>query len=288
MRKTLCAILALAVVSPAAFALANPATDPASSSSASSNSVAAPGADSAASVSAASKANNSAPAPFSHMGMSAGIGAGGINLQAATNMNRYMNLRGVGNVFSYTVNNINTNGMNLNGKLNLASAGVSVDLYPFPNHGLRFSPGVLFYNQNSVNASVTVSGGTSFKLNDIEYYSSTSAPVQGSGSLGLNKQNPAFSMTAGWGNLISRRGGHFSVPFEIGAAFVGTPNLNLALTSGQVCSDPQGTMNCQDVTADTTLQSSLQAQIAKYQNDLNPLKVYPIFSIGIGYNFKIR
>lgn len=288
MSKTLCVILALAAVSPAPFALANPATDPSSSSSSSSNSLAAPGSGSAASVSNAPKANNSSPAPFSRLGMSAGIGAGGINLQAATNLNRYMNLRGVGNVFSYTVSNVNTNGMNLNGKLNLASAGVSVDLYPFPYHGLRFSPGVLFYNQNSANASVTVSGGTSFKLDDIEYYSSTSAPVQGSGTLGLNKQNPAFSMTAGWGNLISRRGGHFSIPFEIGAAFVGTPNLNLALTSGQVCSDPQGTMNCQDVATDATLQSNLQSQIAKYQNDLNPLKVYPIFSIGFGYNFKIR
>lgn len=287
MRKTLYVVLALVAVSPAAFSITAPATDPSSSSSASSSSVAPPG-GSAASVSTAPKANDISPAPFSRLGFTAGIGAGGIDLQAATNMNRYMNLRGVGNVFNYTVSNVNTNGMTLNGKLNLASAGVSVDLYPFPYHGLRFSPGVLFYNQNSANASVTVSGGTSFKLDGIEYYSSSAAPVQGSGALGLNKQNPAFTMTAGWGNLISRRGGHFSIPFEIGAAFVGTPNLNLTLTSGQVCSDPQGTQNCQDVATDATLQSSLQAQIVKYQNDLNPLKVYPIFSIGIGYNFKIR
>jgi hypothetical protein len=232
--------------------------------------------------------NDTAPAPFSRLGLSAGIGAGGINLQAATNLNKYINLRGVGNVFSYTVNNINTNGLNLNGKLNLASAGVSVDLYPFPYHGLRFSPGVLFYNQNAASATVTVAGGTSFTLDNNTYYSSTSNPVQGIGTLGLNSQNPAFTMTTGWGNLISRRGGHFSIPFEIGAAFVGTPNLGLALTSGQVCSNPQGTANCQDVATDQEVQSNLQAQIAKYKNDLNPLKVYPIVSIGIGYNFKIR
>jgi hypothetical protein len=35
-------------------------------------------------------------------------------------------------------------------------------------------------------------------------------------------------------------------------------------------------------------QTNIAAQITKYQNDLNVLKVYPIFSIGIGYNFKIR
>jgi hypothetical protein len=287
MRKTLCLVLVFVAASTAAFALTNPATDPSSSSSASSSSGAV-GNPASAKPPVAAPTNDATPAPLSRLGLSAGIGAGGINLQAATNLNKYMNLRGVGNVFNYTVSNVNTNGMTLNGKLNLASAGVSVDLYPFPYHGLRFSPGVLFYNQNSANATVTVSGGTSFKLDGVEYYSSSAAPVQGSGTLGLNKQNPAFTMTAGWGNLISRRGGHFSIPFEIGAAFVGTPNLNLALTSGQVCSNPQGTANCQDVATDQAVQSSLQTQIAKYQNDLNPLKVYPIFSIGIGYNFKIR
>jgi hypothetical protein len=288
MKNSLCVALALVALPPAAFALTSSTADLTSSSSASSSSASAPDPGAARSSAVASPSYNASPAPFSRLGLSGGIGAGGINLQAATNLNRYMNLRGVGNVFNYTVSNVNTNGMTLNGKLNLASAGVSVDLYPFPNHGLRFSPGVLFYNQNSANATVTVSGGTSFKLNDIEYYSSPSSPVQGAGNLGLNKQNPAFSMTAGWGNLISRRGGHLSIPFEIGAAFVGTPNLNLALTSGQVCSNPQGTSGCQDVATDSDVQSSLQSQIAKYQNDLNPLKVYPIVSIGIGYNFKIR
>jgi hypothetical protein len=280
MRKTLFLLLAFAAASPAAFALTSSNTDPTSSSSASSSSAVVDGSSAAAKPSSTPQVNESSPAPFSRLGLSAGIGAGGINLQAATNLNKYMNIRGVGNVFNYTVSNVSTNGLTLNGKLNLASAGVSVDLYPFPYHGLRFSPGVLFYNQNSANASVTVSGGT--------YYSSPTAPVQGAGTLGLNAQNPAFTMTTGWGNLISRRGGHFSVPFELGAAFVGTPDLNIALTSGQVCSNPQGTANCQNVANDPDVQSNLQSQIAKYKNDLNPLKVYPIFSIGIGYNFKIR
>jgi hypothetical protein len=287
MKNSLFAALIMVAMSPAAFALTSSTSDPSSSSSASSSSVAAEGSGSGSSV-VASPSYNSAPAPFSRLGLSAGIGAGGINLQAATNLNRYINLRGVGNVFNYTVSNVNTNGLNLNGKLNLASAGVSVDFYPFPYHGLRFSPGVLFYNHNSANAIVTVSGGTSFTLDNTTYYSSPTAPVQGAGSLGLNAQNPAFSMTTGWGNLISRRGGHFSIPFEIGAAFVGEPKLNLALNSGQVCSNPQGTANCQNIATDSEVQSNLQSQILKYQNDLNPLKVYPIVSIGIGYNFKIR
>jgi hypothetical protein len=32
----------------------------------------------------------------------------------------------------------------------------------------------------------------------------------------------------------------------------------------------------------------VNAQIAIYNNDLNVLTVYPILSIGIGYNFKLH
>ena len=88
--------------------------------------------------------------PFSHLAFGGGISPLGINLQAAVNVNRYMNLRGVGNFFNYSVNNISTNGLNINGKLNFATAGASVDFYPFPNHGFRLSPGALFYNQNAM------------------------------------------------------------------------------------------------------------------------------------------
>jgi hypothetical protein len=161
-----------------------------------------------------------------------------------------------------------------------------VDFYPFPNHGLRFSPGVLMYNQNNASVNLTVAGGTSFTLNNYEYYASSTNPITGTGTVGLNKTNPAFTMTTGWGNLISRRGGHFSVPFELGAAFTGPAQINMVLNSGQAC-NAQG-QNCVNVATDPTVQSNLQAQIVKYQNDVNKVNVYPIFSIGIGYNFKLR
>jgi hypothetical protein len=43
-----------------------------------------------------------------------------------------------------------------------------------------------------------------------------------------------------------------------------------------------------NVVGNTTLNTNLQAQIAKYQNDLNPLRFYPIISIGLAYSFPIR
>ncbi|MGB7265553.1 MAG: hypothetical protein WBC92_08570 [Terracidiphilus sp.] len=236
----------------------------------------------------AKKTPGATPAPFSRIAFGGGISAMGINMQAAVNANRYMNLRGTGNFYNYTVNNLSVNGLNLNGKLNMASAGASVDFYPFPYHGFRISPGVLFYNQNQVTASVVAPGGTSFTLDGYTYYSSQANPVTGAGSVLLNKQNPAFTITTGWGNMISRRGGHFSVPFEIGAAMIGSPTVNMALTSGQVCANPQGTVGCQNVVGNSQINSNLAAQVAKYQNDLNPFRFYPIVSVGVAYNFSIR
>lgn len=231
---------------------------------------------------------NPASAPFSRVAFGGGISTMGINLQAAVVANRYMNLRGVGNFFNYSIDNISTNGMNVSAKLNFATAGASVDFYPFPNHGFRVSPGALFLNRNQASAVMVAQGGTSFSLNDYDYYSSQTNPVTGAGSVVLNKQNPAFTITTGWGNMIPRRGGHFAFPIEIGAAFVGAPTVNMALVSGQVCADPQGTVGCMNVVGNSQINTNLQAQLAKYQNDVNPYKIYPIVSAGFTYCFGLH
>jgi hypothetical protein len=275
-RNVLCLALVLLTASAGLFAQSTPLPGEQSMLSTPATSV----------TSLATKPQDSTVRPFSRLAFGGGVSPLGINLQAAVNANRYINLRGVGNIFNYTVNNISTNGLNINGKLNFATAGASVDFYPFPNHGFRLSPGALFYNQNAVTADVTVAGGTSFTLNNVKYYASSTNPITGNGGLGLNSRNPTFSMTTGWGNMIPRRGGHWSFPFEIGAAFVGAPTINMALTSGQAC-DAQG-QNCVNVATDPTVQANLQAQIAKYKNDVNPFQYYPIVSFGAAYNFKLR
>jgi len=227
-----------------------------------------------------------APKPFSQFAIGGGVGIMGVNLQAATNLNRFMNLRAVGNVLNYDVNNISTNGFNVDAKLNMATAGASVDIFPFPKHGLRVSPGVLFYNQNAASATFTVQDGTSFSLDDNTYFSSKANPVQGIGTFGLHKQSPAFTITTGWGNMIPRKGGHISFPFELGVAFIGAPAVNVALTQGQVC-NAQG-LFCVDVATDATVQTDLQTQVDKYKSDLDPLKTFPIVSFGVAYNFHLR
>lgn len=224
-------------------------------------------------------------APLSRLAFGVAVSPLGVRMMAATDLNRYLNVRVSGAVFKYTANHLSVNDFNVTGRLNLASAGVSLDVYPFPNHGLRFSPGVLFYNDNGVSGDFSVQGGTSFTLNDHTYYASSTNPVMGHGGLALHSQNPAFTITGGWGNMV-RRKGHFSFPFEVGVALVGQPAMYLSLNSGQVC-DASG-LDCENVATDPSVQANLQAQVAKYRKDLEPLKTYPIVSGGVAYSFRIR
>ena len=223
--------------------------------------------------------------PFSNIDFGGGISPLGVNMSMATNLNRHMNLRGTGNIFNYSVNNFTTNGFTANGKLNLATAGTSIDIYPFANHGLRFSSGALFYNQNNLIATATVAAGKSFTLNNVNYYSSASNPVTATASLGLNTRKQAFTATTGWGNMIPRRGGHWSFPVELGAAFIGSPSLKMNI-AGTAC-DQTG-VYCVDVASNQQIQDNLQAQVTKYRKDLDPLKTYPIASFGLAYSFKTR
>lgn len=224
--------------------------------------------------------------PFSRFSFGGGVSPLGINMHVATNLNRRMNARITGNLLHLNINDISSNGFEGDAHLVLSSAGASLDVFPFPRHGLRFSPGVLFYNTNAVNGTFTASPGTSFTLNDVTYYSSTANPVAGFGGINLHKQSPAFTLTSGWGNMIPRNDGHFSFPFEIGVAFIGSPDVALKLTSGQAC-DANGA-NCVNVATDPSVQANLATQINKYRGNLDPLKTYPILSFGVAYSFSPR
>jgi hypothetical protein len=232
--------------------------------------------------------------PLSRIAFGVGISPLGVGLQVATNINQHFTVRATGNTFKYS-RNFNTNGLNLNANLNLASAGAALDVYPF-HAGFRISPGVLFYNTSQVTASDTVAGGTSFTLNDQTFYSANAnaatgaTPVFGNARLGLNATKPAFTITTGWGNMIPRNGGHWSFPFEIGVALIGAPPLTANL-GGWACYD-QAQTECTNIASTTdpiavAVQNDLKAQIAIWKNDLDPLKTYPIVSVGVAYSFHV-
>jgi hypothetical protein len=233
--------------------------------------------------------------PFSRVAIGGSVNTLGPGVQITTNLADHLNLRATGNAFYYSTT-FNTSGFNANAKMNMVSAGVSADYYPF-RRGFRVSPGVLVMNNNRVSATALAAGGTSFTFDDATYYSANAnaatgaTPLNVRGALGLNTTKPAFTLTTGWGNTIPRNGAHWSFPVEVGVAFVGAPSINVAL-SGWACQD-QAQTECGDVqdTSSSTaqdIQTSLAAQITKWKSDLNPLKTYPILSFGVAYAFDLH
>ena len=267
-------------------------SDPASSSLVASD--ADPGGGAAGQVTPTAPRAANSNGPLSRLGIGVGISTLGVRLQAATNRGSHLALRANGNFFNYS-DNFTTNGIAANAKLNLDSAGVAVDFFPF-RFPFRLSPGVLFYNGNQLTATTSVAAGTSFTLNGTTYYSANAnsatgaVPVTGTGSLGLNTTKPSFTITAGVGNMVPSRG-HWSFPFEIGVALIGAPSVKVNL-GGWACYD-QAQTQCTNI-ADpnnpiaVAIQSNLTAQEAKWTSDLNPLKTYPIVSAGVSYSFHLR
>jgi hypothetical protein len=232
--------------------------------------------------------------PLSRMSFGAGLSTLGIALQASTDINAHLNVRGVGNAFTYSTS-FNTSGIPISANLNMGTGGVMLDYYPF-HVGFRLSGGALFVNQNKASATADIPAGNSFTLNHQTYYSANAnaatgtSPLTGTGTLALNTTKPGGILTTGWGNHV-KRSGHLAFPVEIGAAFVGAPKVNMAL-SGWACTDQAQTM-CTDIASTSNpiavqFQNDLNSQISKWNSNLNVLTAYPILSFGVSYSFQTR
>ena len=221
-------------------------------------------------------------APFSTAAIQIKIGSAGPGLDVAVPVAGRMNLRAGGSFFSYNPNLVE-DGINVIGNIQLRSASANVDFFPFGN-AFRISPGVVFYNGNQISAVASVPAGQSFTLNDVTYYSSATAPVTGTFGLSFGKK-VAPSLTMGFGNMIPRKGGHWSVPFEIGAEYIGTaPQISLAL-AGTACQG-SATTNCSPIASNPTTQQNLVAEQASLNSNIpSQLRFYPIVSIGLSYKF---
>ena len=234
------------------------------------------------------------PVAISRFSLSGGVSPLGIEVEATTNVQRHLNLRASGSLFDYATS-FNTSGFAAQAKLRLASVRTSLDVYPF-HSGFRISPGLLLYNQNRVTASDTVASGTSFTLNDDTFYSANTnaatgaTPIRGTALLNLHARRPAFTITGGWGNPLARRG-HWSFPVEVGVALAGAPKLTAEL-KGWACHD-RGQTECVNVADQNNaiavqVQNDLQAQLGKWNKEIEPLKTYPIVSAGVAYSFHTR
>ena len=220
-------------------------------------------------------AQSESSAPFSAAAVGIKISLLGAGVEAATPLTRSSNLRGGFNVFSYS-RGFNKDGVAYAAQLNFRSAEVHYDWFPFGG-SFHISPGALIYNGNRINANASVAASQSFTLNGASYTSDPADPVTGTGKIDFQKAGPMF--TLGWGNLLPRRHGRFSVPVEIGAIYTGSPRATLNLT-GSAC-DSTGA-NCVPIATDPTIQGNVVAEQNKLNKDVSAFKFYPVISVGFG------
>jgi len=202
----------------------------------------------------------------------------GAGVEVATPLSRRTNVRVGFNMFSYS-RGFDKDGVSYAGQLSFRSMESHLDWFPFGG-SFHLSPGLMAYNGNKITANASVPGGQSFSLGSTDYYSDPANPLSGTGKIGFNSVAPTFMF--GFGNLLPRNGRHFSVPFELGFAYMGSPKATLNLAGG-AC-DSTG-LNCRAVASDPTIQSNIQSEQAKINNSMSPFKFYPIISLGFGYRF---
>jgi hypothetical protein len=240
----------------------------------------------AMSDSSAAAATTSQPAtkPYALSGEHGKLGVGvkvsllGGGVEVGAPVTHRSNVRAGFNMFSYS-RTFDKDGIGYAGKIGFKTIEAHYDIFPFAGR-FHLSPGVLTYIGDPVTANASVPGGQSFTLGDQTYYSDSASPVGGKGKINFNRAAPMF--TVGWGNLVSRREAHFSIPFEIGVAFQGSPKASLNL-GGNVCDSPG--VNCRTAAADQGVQQQVVSEQTKLNNGMSLFKIYPIVSIGFGYKF---
>ena len=214
--------------------------------------------------------------PFSKMAVGVNIGTLGFGVETATPLSRSFNLRGGANFVNFGLG-FGIDSAQYEGQAHLQSGHVALDFHPMGSF-FRISPELLIF-RSAFSASVYVPGASTFELGNAVLTSSATDPVHGGASLSMQRTTmPA--LTIGWGNMLGERRRHWTVPFEIGAAYTGhyTMKLNLA---GTAC---YNALYCLSATS-PDVQTNMHQEENNINETMKHFQVYPIVSTGFAYRF---
>ena len=234
--------------------------------------------------------------PFSRIGIGADVSLLGIGIKSAIVLNHDFDARALINFFNFDTGLFEVDGFHVDAKVHMASAAAALDWYPY-NSVFRLSGGVFFFNNNQISGSTHIAPGTSFTLQQHTYYSASpnpvtgATPLTGSGVLSFHQRRPAAMVSGGFGKFIPRSDRHWSFPSEFGVIFTGPPTINVNV-AGWACLDAEQTQ-CSNIGSPTNpiaiqFNNDLHGRLARWQNDLNKVGIYPIFSYSVVYSFNIK
>jgi hypothetical protein len=214
--------------------------------------------------------------PFSRLAIGLKAGTLGAGVEMATPLARSLNLRATGTFvdFNYV---FNIDGIDYSTRVNFRSAQLAIDWFPF--HGsFHISPGFLYFN-NNLSGDAHVPAGKTFTLSDTTYINTVDDPVLGTATIQYNT-HIAPTLTVGFSNIIPRNGKHFSVPFEIGAAYTGAAIMDIKI-AGTACT----VQGCFNAATDVDTQANLKREIKDINDQVKKVPIFPIISIGLAYRF---
>ena len=214
--------------------------------------------------------------PFSRLAVGVKAGTLGAGVEIATPLSRSLNLRATGNFvdFNYA---FNIDGIDYSTRVNFRSGQLGIDWFPF--HGsFHISPGFLYF-KNNLSGDAHVPAGKTFTLSDTTYINSVDDPVFGTATVQYNT-HIAPTLTVGFSNIIPRNGKHFSVPFEIGAAYTGAAIMDIKI-AGTACT----VQGCFNAATDADTQANLRSEIKDINDQVKKVPIFPIISIGFAYRF---
>ncbi len=217
--------------------------------------------------------------PTRNIGVTLVLGSGGVGVELTRPIAPRFALRAGASFLSVDGSFVEKN-VNIDGNLKLQNAFAGGDFYPLHN-SFRITPGLSFANRTTANATLFIPGGRSFSFGDGENSTSDPQdPVRGTAQFffggGISPR-----LTAGWANAIPHRNPHFSFPVELGFEYIAQPRVKLNIT-GSGCQIDAGTteLDCGPVD-----QSDIVEEQRELMEDVKPLRVFPMVSIGVTYWF---
>jgi hypothetical protein len=198
---------------------------------------------------------------------SIGLRAGtlGLGVEVSFPISQRVGLRVNVDAYNYS-RSFNQQDIDYDGKATLRTGSLLIDWYPFANN-FRISAGPM-YNGNKLGLTGRPTGGT-FTINDVTYQSSDVGTLDG--QVTFKKYVPYAGI--GYGRPI---GTGFSLTFDLGVVFQGTPQATLSATCGPTS---VGTPLC------AQLQNDVAAQQAEANDKLKDFRYYPVVAVGLAYTF---
>lgn len=172
-------------------------------------------------------------------------------------------VRAAGYGFSYGYNGTRGD-VDYRADLRLASGGVYLDWHPFAG-GFRVSLGGLA-DGNNLKATGQPQNGQ-YTINGVTFSAAEVGNLTGKAD--LNSTAPYLGL--GWVFGAGSKGG-FGVSVDAGVLYQGSPKVTLTSTGGTQSGNP-------------ILQSNLDAEARKFEDDIRFLRFYPALSLGILYRF---